>query len=329
MDARVVVRAPATSANLGPGFDALGLALSLHDVVEAAATFTAASTGGGAAPGSRDGVRRHAEQGAASGARALELSVDVEGVGAEVVPRDEKHLVVRAMRACFDELGVVPTRLELTCRNVLPHGRGLGSSSAAIVAGVVAARALAGADVTGQTALADALALAGRIEGHPDNVAPCLLGGFTIAWTHQDGEARAARLDPHPAIAPVLCVPSTELATATARGLLPDSVPHADAARTAGRAALLVEAVTRRPDLLFEATEDRLHQAYREPAMPESVALMSALRRRGLAAVVSGAGPSILVLSSGDEASVVREVASGWDVRELAVDTAGAVVSGR
>ncbi|WP_240759750.1 homoserine kinase [Phytoactinopolyspora endophytica] len=302
--ARVVVRAPATSANLGPGFDTFGLALSMHDVVEASAYF---------------------ERDVASERAPLTLTVD--GVGADDVPRDETHLVVRAMRRCFSELGAEPASLELSCRNVLPHGRGLGSSSAAIVAGVLAARGLAGQETTSGSAIDGVLDLASRIEGHPDNVAPCLLGGFTIAWTGDDGVAHATRLNPHPEIVPVICIPSVALATTTARGLLPQAVPHTDAARNAGRAALLVEAVTRRPDLLVEATQDRLHQAYREPAMPESIALMSALRQRGLPAVVSGAGPSILVLARGDEVSRVRELASGWDVRAVPVDAVGAVAN--
>lgn len=292
----VRVTVPATSANLGPGFDALGLALDLHDVVDAEVT-----SGG--------------------------LTIDVTGKAADDVPRDEKHLVVRAMRAAFDALGVAPAGLRVQCVNAIPHGRGLGSSAAAIIAGVLAARALAGkADPRDYT---EDLALATELEGHPDNVAPCLLGGLTIAWTADD-HVRAARVDVHPDIQPVICVPESVVPTELARGLLPATVPHADAARSAGRAALLIEALTRRPDLLMDATEDWLHQRYRAAAMPESLGLVTMLRERRLPAVVSGAGPSVLVLATSGQAaafpSPTREMA-GWDVRPLHVDTRGARVA--
>lgn len=297
--ASVVVRVPATSANLGPGFDSLGVALSLYDEVEAWAEF------GGSGPHT--------------------VRITVEGAGAGEVPDDETHLVARSMRAFFAEHDVKPSALTLACRNAIPHGRGLGSSAGAIVAGLLAARALTGLDVSD----GDVFSLAARLEGHPDNVAPCLYGGFTIAWTGAGGAVRVVRSEVHADVRPVMCIPRTPLSTEAARALLPETVPHADAARNAGRAALLVEAVTRRPDLLFDATEDRLHQAYREPAMPETMALIAALRERGQPAVVSGAGPSVLVLASADEAPLVREAARGWDVRELSVDGPGAVVRER
>lgn len=284
----VRVTVPATSANLGPGFDTLGLALQWHDVVEAELS--------------------------PSG-----LEVRVDGAGADEVPRDERHLVVRAMRATFEELGGQPPGLVVRCSNTVPHGRGLGSSAAAIVAGVLAARALAGGDLDDEAALA----LAARLEGHPDNVAPCLLGGLTIAWT-SGGAARAVKLDVHPDVQPVVCVPEGHLATEAARGLLPDAVPHGDAARTAGRAALLVEALTRRPDLLLDATEDALHQPYRAAAMPATMALVADLRARGLPAVVSGAGPSVLVLAAGGQDVTVPEP---WQVRRSAVERTGATAS--
>jgi len=171
----VHIRVPATSANIGPGFDALGLALSRHDLVEARV--------------------------AGSGVR-----VEVAGEGAGELPTDGSHLVVRAMAAAFEALGESPPGLRLRCRNGIPQARGLGSSSAAIVAGVLLARALTagGAERLDDAA---ALALASRIEGHPDNVAPCLLGGFTIAYL-TDGVGRAVRLTPSPAVTPVAYVPA-------------------------------------------------------------------------------------------------------------------------
>ena len=285
------VRVPASSANLGPGFDSLGLALRLYDVVSLTVT------GGG-------------------------LEVAVEGEGAGDVPLTEAHLVVRAVRAAFDVAGVAQPGLHLVCRNDIPHGRGLGSSAAAIVAGVVAARALAidGAARLDDTAL---LALATEIEGHPDNVAACLLGGLTVAWT-ETGGARAVRLEPASGLAAVAFVPAAPVSTAQVRRLLPDCVPHADAALTAGRSALLVAALTGRPELLLPATEDRLHQNYRAQAMPDSAALVAALRADGVPAVVSGAGPSVLALVSTTDADRVAALAPpGFAVRVLAPDLDG------
>ena len=294
----VRVRVPATSANLGPGFDALGLALGLHDEVTGRVT----SHG---------------------------LSVDVRGEGADAgerVARDETHLVVRAMRAAFTVLDATPPGLQVECANTIPHSRGLGSSSAAICAGVLLARALV---ADGERLLPDSavLALTNELEGHPDNVAPCLLGGFTIAWV-QDGTAHAVRRDLDPSIVPVALVPPFTASTELARGLLPAAVPHPDAAFSAGRAALLVAALTGSPDALFAATEDRLHQAYRAPAMADSAALVGTLRAAGLPAVISGAGPTVLVLAvDSDQAGAVREhLPEGWSALTPGVEPCGATV---
>ena len=289
------VRVPATSANLGPGFDAFGLALGLYD----------------------DVVVRVADSG---------LHVDIAGEGADTLARDERHLVVRSMRAAFDRLGGQPRGLEVVCANRIPHGRGLGSSSAAIVAGITAARAVTvgGPELMGDAAV---LALASEIEGHPDNVAACILGGFTIAWTESGDEARAITLAPSPEVVPLVFVPSDPVLTEVARGLLPLTVPHADAAANVGRAALLVEAVTNRPELLLPATEDRLHQDYRTPAMPASAVLVAVLRSQGVAAVISGAGPTVLALT--DEATAEKALAEAgpeWAAHRLALDLEGACV---
>jgi len=292
--AAVRVRVPATSANLGPGFDALGLGLGLYD----------------------DIVVRVADSG---------LHVDIAGEGADTLPRDESHLLVRSLRTAFDLLGGQPRGLEVVCANRVPHGRGLGSSSAAICAGIVAARAvtIGGAEKLGDTAM---LELATEIEGHPDNVAACLYGGFTLAWT-DGGAARAIRMEPAPTVVPVVFVPSEPLLTETARGLLPRTVPHVDAAVNAGRAALLVEALTRRPELLFAATEDRIHQEYRAEAMPRSAALVGRLRSDGVPAVISGAGPTVLALAEDSTADKVAQLAGeGWAANRLSLDGAGACV---
>jgi homoserine kinase len=290
--APVRVRAPATSANLGPGFDALGLALSLYDDVV---------------------VRVTDEPG---------LSVDVAGMGAASVARNARNLVVRAMRATFAELGGKPRGLEVVCANRIPHSRGLGSSAAAIVAGVVAARALV---VGGSERMDDhaVLALATSIEGHPDNVAACIRGGLTIAW-FGDAGPRATSLDVDPSLAPVAFVPGSSSSTKGARKMLPATVSHQDAAYNAARAALLVTALSRSPDLLFDATDDRLHQHFRAPAMPRSAALLAELREAGIAAVISGAGPTVLALTTKAERDAVAErVRRGWTVLPLDVDTDG------
>ncbi|MEU4559614.1 homoserine kinase [Actinoplanes sp. NPDC023936] len=288
----VSVSTPATSANLGPGFDALGLALTLYD------DLTATVTGSG-------------------------FTVEISGQGAGELPTDETHLVVRSMLATFDELGERPPGLAVRCVNRIPQARGLGSSSAAIVGGVQLARGLV---KNGLTLLddADALRIAARIEGHPDNVAPCLLGGFTIAWTEGTG-ARAVSLSPAAGVRPTVFVPDERGYTATARAALPPQVPHADGAFNAGRAALLTHALTSDPSLLFPATEDRLHQGYRGPGMPGTASLVAALRSVGVAAVVSGAGPTVLALT---EVPADFHPGSHWRGEVLGVDDAGACVKG-
>ena len=288
MSVVVRVRVPATSANLGPGFDAFGLALGLYDELEV----------------------RAVDQG---------LTVRVEGEGATEVPRDSSHLVVRSLHTALDMLDRPVDGLELRCVNRIPHGRGLGSSAAAIVGGVLAAFGLTGTPVDHERVLR----LAARIEGHPDNVAACVYGGFTIAWNDADG-GRAVRLEPDPAISAVAYVPPDPLSTEQARGLLPDTVAHADAAANAGRAALLATAVTSRPDLLLLATEDRLHQQYRAPAMPDSAALVGELRAAGVPAVVSGAGPTVLALLGAGGGT--EDAPQGWTRLALAIDPVGAQV---
>ncbi|HEX5089637.1 MAG TPA: homoserine kinase [Nocardioides sp.] len=287
------VSVPATSANLGPGFDSLGLALDLRDVLEA--------------------------EPAGSG-----LSVEVTGEGAGALPLDDEHLVVRAMRLAFDALGGQPGGIRLVCRNSIPHARGLGSSSAAIVGGLVLARALAeeGTERLDDNAL---LELAVDMEGHPDNVAPALAGGFVIAGRDEHGSSYAVSAPVDARIAAAVFVPPEPLSTEVARGLLPLTVPHADAAADAGKAALLVAALAGRPDQLWRATRDYLHQDYRRPAMPASLDLVDRLRADGHAAVVSGAGPSVLVLVP-DGVDLASYCPPGWMHHRLAVDTRGAVV---
>jgi homoserine kinase len=291
----VHVRVPATSANLGPGFDALGLALSLYDDVIARVT---------------DGG----------------LAIRVTGEGADEVPLTEEHLLVRAMRVAFAAMGEQPPGLRIGCANRIPHARGLGSSAATIVAGMVAARALV---TDGGSALDDAaiLALATTMEGHPDNVAACLYGGLTIAWT-EAGVGSAVRISPHPDVRPIAFVPASRSSTAEARALMPTTVPLADAADNAGRSALLVHALAADPSVLLPATVDRLHQQYRAPAMPLSAQLVRTLRSAGIPAVISGAGGTVLAFSpkEGDDGVYERFAAGSFAVHHLTVDTQGAAV---
>lgn len=291
------VRVPATSANLGPGFDCLGMALGLADEVTVEAT-----TGG------------------------IELEVIGEGAGG--LAEGEDHLVVRALRAGLDHVGAPQTGVRMRCINRIPHGRGLGSSAAAVIAGLLLARGL----VAEPESLSDQviLQLATAMEGHPDNAAPALLGGVTISWTGADG-AHAAALDipVEAGIDPVVLLPQVTLSTRRARGLLPDEVPHADAAFAVGRAALLVHALTRDPGLLLPATEDRLHQEQRAPGMPESVELMRVLRQEGYPATISGAGPTVIVLAGADErlAGIVRRVVADpttWRSARVGLERDGA-----
>ncbi len=303
---QVTVRAPATSANLGPGFDSVALALTLHDTVTARL-------------------------------QPAGLSIEVTGVGAAAAALGERHLVVRAVRAACDVVGKQPPGIAIHCGNDMPQGFGLGSSAAAIVAGLLAGRALAGD--SGRAALPDdaLLRLACQLDGHADNVAACLAGGLTIAWTSADPEPpgpRSVRLQPLPDILPVLCIPDQPLATQLTRQALPGEVPLADAAANSARAALLVTALTSRPDLLMDATDDYLHQRYRAAAMPGSAALVGRLRAAGVPAVVSGAGPAVLALTlAGARAGVttVRTIAATagglWRVLPLRVEPEGAQVT--
>lgn len=280
MSVSVVV--PASSANLGPGFDVFGLALTLHDEL------TAEQIDSG-------------------------LEILVTGEGSNEVPRGSDHLVVRAMEATFAHVGSRPTGIRLSCTNAIPHARGLGSSAAAIVGGILLASELVDESMERD----DVFSLAATLEGHPDNVAAAAYGGFTIAW-REDGSVQAVRLDTGVPI--TVLVPPEEVSTSKARGLLPASIPHADAAANAGRAALLVAALGGRPDLLMAATEDFLHQTYRAKAMPVSYELVRELRAAEIPAVVSGAGPTVLAFARG------LTPPDGWAMHELDVDTDGARV---
>jgi homoserine kinase len=299
--AAVEVRVPASSANLGPGFDSVGLALGLWDTCVATVTES---------PG---------------------LHIEVEGQGAGEVPLDATHLVHRSMLRAWDELGVEPpTGLALRCRNEVPHGRGLGSSATAIVTGVVAAQALD--DVSrgweGEVDLAFTNTLAARMEGHPDNSSASVHGGLTLSWSDGgDDPTHTLRLDLHPDVRVLVLVPAKQLSTAKARSVLPTHVRHGDAALNSARTALLVQALTAHPEHLLAGTREWLHQEARRESFGGSMELVDRLRAAGHAAVISGAGPSVLVLSTtGSAAGVPALVDDAWDVLSPGVPAAGAQV---
>ena len=295
---KVTVKVPATSANLGPGFDTLGMALSYYDELEVEAV-------------------------AGSGA-----FVEVIGEGAGEVPTDASNLVVKSIAYVFEQSGIELPGLRLKAHNIIPHGRGMGSSGAAVVSGIVAAKGLLEGvvDFTSERLLQ----LATDLEGHPDNVAPALFGGLTIAWEDAKGPHHK-KLIVHRGVSPLELVPNFKMSTATARALQPESVPHEDAVFNVSRSALLVAALTQSPELLMAATEDRLHQDYRAEAMPEARQVIELMRANNHAAVVSGAGPSVLVLASDpaermEAAKLAAENFPQWRALVLAVDFKGATV---
>ncbi len=297
---KVVVEVPATTANLGPGFDTLGMALTIHDTLTATVVDT---------PGIR---------------------VDVHGVGEGEVPTDERNLIARSMAHAFASKKIPVPGLHLEARNVIPHGRGLGSSGAAIVSGVMAAKGLLEGIV--EFSASELLALATDMEGHPDNIAPSLFGGLTIAWMTEEGP-KHKKLSVHRGVSLVVAVPEdASMSTQLARSLQPETVPHQDAIFNLSRSALLIAALIQSPELLFEATEDRLHQNYRASAMKDTDELLQKLRSQGYPAVVSGAGPSVLVLCPDpgqrlDIAQVVEAHGGGkWTSHMLTVDERGATV---
>ena len=295
---KILARIPATSANLGPGFDTFGLALSYYDEYEAEVI----------------------EAG---------LKIVIHGEGEGVAPLDESNLIYKALKLVFDANGKTVPPLQLTCHNNIPHGRGMGSSGAAVAGGVMLAAGLLAPEI--ELSEQQLLEYATELEGHPDNVAPALFGGLTIAWVDETGPHHK-KLAVHRGLSPLVFVPPHQMSTKLARSLQPESVPHTDAVFNVSRSALLVAALTQSPELLLTATEDRLHQNYRASAMPETSELIRLLREKGHPAVVSGAGPSVLVLEDDpirrlNAISLAEEKFPEWRALTLAVDVKGASVN--
>lgn len=294
MGKQVTVSVPATSANLGPGYDSLALALELRDQVTAELT--------------NDG----------------QISVDIKGQGANDLPVDGSHLIAKTIIETAKKLGHEVSGLKLICENAIPQGRGLGSSAAAIVAALILTRELFSANIDDDYILQEAT----NIEGHPDNVAACLLGGLTISWETENGEVNTRSMNVNSAIIPVVGIPDTQLSTEKARELIPTQIAHQDAVFNSARTALLVAALVADPSSLLDATADRLHQEYRRPAYPDSMQLVDLLRERGIAACISGAGPTVLALATAENANLALGVISvaGFTASALTVTDTGAFV---
>lgn len=287
----------ASSANLGPGFDSIGLALNLCDDVVVETT--------------------------ESGLRVL-----VEGEGADSLARGPEHLVVRAVQRGLHAAGVGAPGLVVRCRNAIPHSRGLGSSAAAVVGGLAAANGLVAQTDSPPLTDAQLIQLASESEGHPDNAAAAVLGGAVVSWVDRAGVGPAFSAVPlrlHPRIRLFCAIPEVRSSTAETRVLLPAEVSHDDASFNVSRAALLVVALTDRPDLLLVATEDMLHQPQRAAAMPASTEYLRLLRRHKVAAALSGAGPSLIALSTEAQLpwqAVEYGAANGFTITEMTAGNA-------
>jgi homoserine kinase len=302
MPAAVRVRVPASVANLGPGFDALGVAVRMHLEIEIEPR--------------RDSVE-----------------IMVEGEGAEQLAADETNLVVHCMNIFFDHVGRRPPGYAVRIKNPIPLGSGLGSSAAAVVGGLFAARAITGRTVP----QAEMVQMATDVEGHPDNVLPALLGGLVIAYRSESNDLRYYRIEPSVRLVPILAVPAGSSSTAQAREGLPTEVPFADAQFTASRAALLVAAMSTGAgaEVLADAMSDRLHEPHRLQLLPESAAVHGALREAGLPVAVAGAGPSLLVVAPRPEVAMraeqirrlCRDRQSGWRVFVSEWESSGASAS--
>lgn len=284
----------ASSANLGPGFDSLGVALGLYDEI----------------------VVQTLDDG---------LMVAVDGEGAEEISLGPDNLVVRAVQRGLAAAGVAAQGLKVHCRNAIPHSRGLGSSASAVVVGLAAANGLVAQTDLAPHTDAELIQLASEFDGHPDNTSASVLGGAVVSWTEFDVEPprySATPLRLHPDIRLFPGIPEVRSSTAETRVLLPEQVTHRTARFNLSRAALMVVALTERPDLLMVATEDQLHQPQRAAAMPDSAQFVQILRRSGVPAVLSGAGPAVLALTTDSELpaeALEFGAARGFSVAEMAV----------
>ncbi|MFW9195744.1 homoserine kinase [Corynebacterium striatum] len=293
---KAIVTVPASSANLGPGFDTLGIALSLYDTVEVEVTNSG-------------------------------LEVEIFGEGAEDLPRDGSHLVVKAIRSALNAADVSAPGLRVVCNNNIPQSRGLGSSASAAVAGVAAGNGLAGFPLTEQ----QVVQLSSAFEGHPDNAAASVLGNAVVSWTtvpvdgHSLPEYKAVTVDVHKDIKATALVPNFHASTQAVRRVLPSHVTHGDATFNVSRTAVQVVALQNYPELLWEGTRDRLHQPYRADVLPVTSEWVNRLRNRGFAAYLSGAGPTAMVLHTEPIDENILRDAREADLRVIPLEVAGPV----
>lgn len=287
------VSVPATSANLGPGFDVIGLALDIRDEITA----------------------RVVDSG---------VTVSITGNGADSLPTDESHLIARIILDSCAEWGTPLSGLQIECVNSIPQGRGLGSSASAIIAGLVLARALSEADISDE----ELLQRANVIEGHADNISACLLGGLTVCWWTDLDDVQSRSLPVHADVRAVIGVPNAELETHKARGMLTDEVSLTDAVFNVSRSSLLVTGLTHDPSVLLAATADRLHQDARRPAYPDSMNIVDSLREAGIAGAISGAGPTVIALTSAAQVQKAQDImrAGSFDPQLVEISAQGAIV---
>ena len=309
---KVSVKVPATSANIGPGFDCLGLALPIYNTITIEETVL---------PGTGIEINLMSE-----GEEVIDEMIF------DNIPRDENNIVYKAVEMLYNSIGQEPSELKINIQSQIPITRGLGSSAAVVVGGLIAANKLLGSPAD-ETAL---LSLATEVEGHPDNVAPAILGGFVLASQEDDGSIVYRKLDWPEDWDITVCIPDFELSTNIARSVLPAEVPMQDAIYNAKHLAMLVHAVTTNEKLMKIALHDKLHQPYREKLVPGMKEIMEAFKHEDgvLGCVLSGAGPAMLVISHKYDLdkikSTVKDIWEGQsvkvDIRTLKVEQQGAVI---
>ena len=290
---------PATSANLGPGFDCLGMALSLYNVIEVK--------------------------------KSDKLFIEVYGEGQKSIPQNERNLTYRSYVRALAEMGKPPIPAHFKQINRIPSTRGLGSSATAVVGGILAANAMAGANWSKERILK----LATELEGHPDNVAPAVYGGFTVAMG--DGEDIKCQSFPIPReLVPVALIPQFELSTKKARSALPKTISHKDACQNIAHASMLVACMAKRDTRTMEGIfRDKMHQPYRSPLIPGFEEMLTRCEEAGaIGAFLSGAGPTLMAVVHRLQAEEftnilaqhIRQSGMDWKVKRLRGDNVGAKV---
>ncbi len=309
---KVSVKVPASSANIGPGFDCLGMALPLYNTITIEETVL---------PGTGIEINLISEEEA------------IDDMVFDNIPRDENNIIYKAVEMLYNSIGQEPSELRINIQSQIPITRGLGSSSSIVVGGLLAANKLLGSPAD-EAAL---LAIATEVEGHPDNVAPAILGGVVLATQEDDGTITYSKLQWPEEWDITVCIPDFELSTEIARSVLPKEVPMQDAIYNAKHLALLIQALnTKDAKLMKSALKDRLHQQYREKLVPGMREIMEAFKHEDgvLGTVLSGAGPSMLVISHKYDLDKIKStVKDVWgkqninvDVRTMKVEEQGAVV---